>query len=348
MSERRHFIKTFSLSGIGIVAASTLGFSSDAAARRYKFAKEPEVFSGPHMMVKNAKILSIKNGDGSETMGVMSAKGIIDIRAVAKKLNIAAPYTLDQLLQEGNATAFNKVVAGAEKSGVPYLSEAKIRYGRLFKSPGKIICVGINYRQYAEEVGLSKSAFPGLFNKYDNSLAAHNSVLEIPPPEVSYKLDYETELLVVVGKKGRNIPESDALSYVAGYCTANDFTSRDLQLDLPGGQWMVGKTLDQYAPIGPHFVTADLVGDPNNLQVQTFVNGEMRQNSNTSDFIHNVQKLLAYISTYWSLEPGDIIFTGTPQGVIANMPKDQQVWLKKGDVVTSVVEKLGELKFTLG
>jgi 2-keto-4-pentenoate hydratase/2-oxohepta-3-ene-1,7-dioic acid hydratase in catechol pathway len=111
---------------------------------------------------------------------------------------------------------------------------------------------------------------------------------------------------------------------------------------------MIGKTLDQYAPIGPHFVTADLVGDPNNLQIQTFVNGEMRQNSNTSDFIHNVQKLLSYISNYWSLEPGDIIFTGTPQGVIANMPKDQQVWLKKGDVVTSIVEKLGELKFTLG
>lgn len=348
MSERRHFIKTFSLSGIGIVAASTLGFASDAVARRYRFAKEPEVFSGPHMMVRNAKILSIKNGDGSETMGVMSSKGIIDIRAVAKKLNIAAPYTLDQLLQEGNATAFNKVVAGAEKSGVPYLSEAKIRYGRLFKSPGKIICVGINYRQYAEEVGVAKPAAPALFNKYNNSLAAHNSVLEIPSPDVSYKLDYETELLVVVGKKGRNIPESEALNYVAGYCTANDFTSRDLQLELPGSQWMVGKTLDQYAPIGPHFVTADLVGNPNNLQVQTFVNGEMRQNSNTSDFIHNVPKLLAYISTYWSLEPGDIIFTGTPQGVIANMPKDQQVWLKKGDVVTSVVEKLGELKFTLG
>ncbi|OWS70497.1 5-oxopent-3-ene-1,2,5-tricarboxylate decarboxylase [Polynucleobacter campilacus] len=299
-------------------------------------------------MVKNAKILSIKNGDGSETMGVFSAKGVIDIRAVAKKLNIAAPYTLDQLLQEGNVTAFNKVVAGAEKSGVPYLAESKIRYGRLFKSPGKIICVGINYRQYAEEVGVPKSAVPALFNKYDNSLAAHQCVLEIPPPEVSYKLDYETELLVVIGKRGRNIPESEALNYVAGYCTANDFTSRDLQLDLPGGQWMMGKTLDQYAPIGPNFVTADIVGDPNNLQIQTLVNGEIRQNSNTSDFIHNVQKLLAYISTYWALEPGDIIFTGTPQGVIANMPKDQQVWLKKGDVVTSVVEKLGELKFTLG
>ncbi|WP_169709853.1 fumarylacetoacetate hydrolase family protein [Polynucleobacter campilacus] len=348
MSARRRFIKTFSLSGIGIVAASTLSFSSEASARRFKFIKEQEAYSGPHMMVKNAKILSIKNGDGSETMGVFSAKGVIDIRAVAKKLNIAAPYTLDQLLQEGNVTAFNKVVAGAEKSGVPYLAESKIRYGRLFKSPGKIICVGINYRQYAEEVGVPKSAVPALFNKYDNSLAAHQCVLEIPPPEVSYKLDYETELLVVIGKRGRNIPESEALNYVAGYCTANDFTSRDLQLDLPGGQWMMGKTLDQYAPIGPNFVTADIVGDPNNLQIQTLVNGEIRQNSNTSDFIHNVQKLLAYISTYWALEPGDIIFTGTPQGVIANMPKDQQVWLKKGDVVTSVVEKLGELKFTLG
>jgi 2-keto-4-pentenoate hydratase/2-oxohepta-3-ene-1,7-dioic acid hydratase in catechol pathway len=111
---------------------------------------------------------------------------------------------------------------------------------------------------------------------------------------------------------------------------------------------MIGKTLDQYAPIGPYFVTADLVGDPNNLKIQTFVNGEMRQNSTTADFIHNTQKMLSYISTYWTLEPGDIVFTGTPQGVIAGMPKDKQVWLKKGDKVVSRIEKLGDLQFTLG
>jgi 2-keto-4-pentenoate hydratase/2-oxohepta-3-ene-1,7-dioic acid hydratase in catechol pathway len=252
------------------------------------------------------------------------------------------------LLQEGNAAGFNKVVASADKSGVPYLKESDITFGRLFKNPGKIVCVGLNYRAHADEVGMAHPRVPPLFNKYNNSLAAHNCLLQIPPPEVSYKLDYETELLIVIGKQMRNVPMSDALSYVAGYCTSNDFSSRDLQLELPSGQWMIGKTLDQYAPIGPYMVTADLVGDPNKLQVQTFVNGEMRQNSNTADFIHNTQKMLSYISTYWTLEPGDIVFTGTPQGVIAGMPKDKQVWLKKGDKIVSRIEKLGDLQFTLG
>ena len=347
MSSRRQFIKTVSASGAGIVAATTMGVMQDAAAHPTSIWGG-DVYSGPHQMVRNSKILSIKNPDGTETLGVVTPKGVIDVRAVAKRLKIAAPLTLDQLLQEGNASGLNKVVAGADQSGVPYLDESKITFGRLFKNPGKIICVGLNYRAHADEVGMARPSVPPLFNKYNNSLAAHDCVLEIPPPDISYKLDYETELLIVVGKKMRNVPVSEALNYVAGYCTSNDFSSRDLQLELPSGQWMIGKTLDQYAPIGPYFVTSDLVGDPNNLKIQTFVNGEMRQNSNTSDFIHNTQAMLSYISKYWALEPGDIVFTGTPQGVILGMPKDKQVWLKKGDKVVSYVEKLGELKFTLG
>lgn len=347
MGSRRQFIKTVSASSVGIVAASTIGVVQDASASSAATGCG-DIYTGPHQMVRNSKMLSIKNADGTETLGVVTPKGVIDVRAVAKKMKIAAPLTLDQLLQEGNAGGFEKVVASADRSGVPYLEESKITYGRLFKNPGKIVCVGLNYRQHADEIGMARPSVPPLFNKYNNSLAAHNCVLEIPPPQISYKLDYETELLIVVGKHMRNVPESEALNYVAGYCTSNDFSSRDLQLELPSGQWMIGKTLDQYAPIGPYFVTADLVGDPNNLKIQTFVNGEMRQNSNTSDFIHNTQKMLSYISRYWALEPGDIVFTGTPQGVILGMPKDKQVWLKKGDTVVSSIEKLGDLKFTLG
>jgi len=348
MGSRRQFIKTVSASSAGVLAATTMGVMQDAAARRPVVVVSEPTFSGPREMVKNSKILAIQNADGTETLGVVTTKGVIDVRTVAKKLKIMAPYTLDQLLQEGNAQGFYKVIASADKSGVPYLKESNITFGRLFQNPGKIVCVGLNYRAHADEVGMAPPRVPPLFNKFKNSLAAHNCLLQIPPPEVSYKLDYETELLIVIGKKMRNVPEADTLNYVAGYCTSNDFTSRDLQLELPGSQWMIGKTLDQYAPIGPYFVTADLVGNPNALQVQTWVNGEMRQNSNTSDFIHNTQKMLSYISTYWALEPGDIVFTGTPQGVIAGMPKDKQVWLKKGDVIVSSVEKLGELKFTLG
>jgi len=347
MSSRRQFMKTASAAGAGLVAASTMGVMQDASAHQTS-VWGGDVYTGPREMVKNSKILSIQNADGSETLGVVTPKGVIDVRAVAKKMKIAAPLTLDQLLQEGNAAGFNKVVASADKSGVPYLKESDITFGRLFKNPGKIVCVGLNYRAHADEVGMAHPRVPPLFNKYNNSLAAHNCLLQIPPPEVSYKLDYETELLIVIGKQMRNVPMSDALSYVAGYCTSNDFSSRDLQLELPSGQWMIGKTLDQYAPIGPYMVTADLVGDPNKLQVQTLVNGEMRQNSNTADFIHNTQKMLSYISTYWTLEPGDIVFTGTPQGVIAGMPKDKQVWLKKGDKIVRRIEKLGDLQFTLG
>lgn len=341
MTERRNFLKATSLLGAGIVATG-----SSQAATLDSNARKP--YKGPHKMVSNAKILSIKNADGSESLGVVTEKGVIDIRATAEKLNIQAPLTLDELLQEGNADGFHKVVNDFAKSGVPLLDESKITHGRLFVNPSKIVCVGLNYKAHADEVKMKRPEVPPLFNKYNNSLTSHNCILKIPAPEISYKLDYETELLIVVGKEMRNVPAAETLKYVAGYCNSNDFSSRDLQLETPSVQWMIGKTLDQYLPIGPYFVTSDLVGDPNNLALKTYVNGELRQNSNTSDFIHNTQAMLAYISKYWTLMPGDIVLTGTPQGVILGMPKEKQVWLKKGDVVVSSIEKLGDLKFTLG
>jgi 2-keto-4-pentenoate hydratase/2-oxohepta-3-ene-1,7-dioic acid hydratase in catechol pathway len=187
---------------------------------------------------------------------------------------------------------------------------------------------------------------PILFNKYTNALAPHNCVITLPPKDLSYKLDYETELLIVIGKKARNVSEVDAPKYIAGYCTSQDFSARDLQLER-GGQWMLGKTLDNFAPIGPYFVSADLVGDPHKLKLETYVNGEVRQSWSTDDFIFNCYQIVAYISKHWALEPGDIIFTGTPHGVIAGKPKDQQVWLRAGDIIESRIEKLGTLKFKL-
>lgn len=342
MSSRRQFIQALTASGAGLLAASSLGTAAPAAAAA---ERRP---AGPPQRVSGCKILSIRQSDGAETMGVVTEKGVIDVRAVAQAMQIEAPFTLDQLLQHGDAQGLNAVIAAAERSGLPYLDEATIAHGRLFARPGKIICVGLNYRAHADEVKMAHPRVPPLFSKYNNSLSAHNCVLQLPPPEIAVKHDYETELLIVIGKPMRHVAAADALDYVAGYCTAHDFSTRDLQLELPGGQWMIGKTLDQYAPIGPYFVSADLVGDPNNLRIKTWVNGELRQNSTTADFIHNTQAMLAYISRFWTLEPGDIVFTGTPQGVIAGMPKEKQVWLKPGDVIVSSIEKLGELKFTLG
>lgn len=344
MSSRRRFIQSLSATGIGLLAASTLGASPAAAetaqARPARSAITPR-------MVRGHKLLSIRQADGAETLGVTVDQGVVDVRAVAQALGIAAPLTLDALLQEGDADSLDAVVEGAEGSGVPYLDESAITHGRLFTRPGKIVCVGLNYRAHADEVKMAHPRVPPLFSKYNNSLAAHQCGLTLPPPEIAVKHDYETELLIVIGRAMRHVGASDALDYVAGYCTAHDFSTRDLQLERPGGQWMIGKTLDQYAPIGPYFVSADLVDDPNQLNIRTWVNGELRQNSSTADFIHNTQAMLAYISSFWTLEPGDIVFTGTPQGVIAGMPKEQQVWLKPGDVIESEVGSLGKLQFTL-
>jgi len=305
-------------------------------------------FSGTHEMPKGVTLLSIANSDGTETLGIRTGSAVIDVRVASNLLGISAPLTLDELLREGNATGINKIVASASTLAKPaLLDEAGIIFGRLFTNPGKIVCVGLNYKRHAQEIGMQEPRVPPLFNKYNNALAAHNCTINLPPRDIAHKFDYETELLIVMGKAARDVSEDEALNYVAGYCTANDFSARDLQLDLPSSQWMIGKTHDKFAPIGPYFVSADLVGDPNNLKIETRVNGEVRQYSSTNDFIFNTQKIIAYISKHWTLEPGDIVFTGTPQGVILGYPKDKQVWLKPGDEIISSIEKLGELKFRL-
>ena len=189
---------------------------------------------------------------------------------------------------------------------------------------------------------------PPLFNKYNNALAPTNTTIALPAHDIAYKIDYETELLVVIGRDARNVAEADALSYVAGYAIGHDLSARDLQMELPAGQWMIGKTLDGFAPIGPYFVSADVVGNPGTLQLTTRVNGVQVQNDNTSDLIFSVPQLIAYISKHWTLQAGDIIFTGTPAGVIHGRPKAQQQWLKAGDEIVSSVDKLGELHFKLG
>jgi 2-keto-4-pentenoate hydratase/2-oxohepta-3-ene-1,7-dioic acid hydratase in catechol pathway len=342
MTTRREFIAT-----TGAVAASAAVAASGNASAKESNAVEK--YKGPHEMPQNVTLLTMLNRDGSETLGVKTATGVIDVRAASQLLGITAPLTLEELLKEGNAAGLNKLIAASTQAVAKpaLLDESAITYGRLFINPSKIICVGLNYRRHAQELGMQPPRVPPLFNKYNNALAAHNCTIKLPPKEVSFKFDYETELLIVIGKQARNVPEAEGLKYIAGYCTGHDFSARDLQLELPAGQWMIGKTLDNFAPIGPYFVSADRVGDPNNLKIETHVNGELRQSWTTSDFIANTQQIVAYISKFWTLEPGDIIFTGTPHGVISGKPKDQQVWLKAGDEIVSSIEKLGDLKFRL-
>ena len=297
-------------------------------------------------MPKGLTLVSIKQADGQDTLGIKKDKGILDVAAASKALGMPAPLTLEAMLSEGSAPAVLALAKEAAKRGLPTLNEATITHGKLFSNPSKIICVGLNYKAHAMEAGFKIPKEPILFNKYNNSLAAHQCTIKLPTPDVSTKFDYETELLVVIGKPARRISEADALSCVAGYCVGHDFSSRDLQLEK-GGQWMIGKTLEDFAPIGPYFVSADLVGDPNDLKLETKVNGEVRQSASTKDFIFNTQVMIAYASKLFELSPGDIIFTGTPPGVIIGMPADKQVWLKAGDKIESTIEKLGTLKFDL-
>jgi 2-keto-4-pentenoate hydratase/2-oxohepta-3-ene-1,7-dioic acid hydratase in catechol pathway len=333
MTTRRDFIKT--------AAAATVGAAAVAQAEGATAAAS----SGPRQMPRGLTLLSMVQPDGAETLGVKLPAGILDVAKAAAALKIDSPVTLEDMLAAGSAGALDQVVKAAKEF---LRDEAGIKFGRLFTKPGKIVCVGLNYSEHAAEAGESLPKVPILFNKYNNTLAAHNCTIKLPPREISYKFDYETELLVVIGKTARNVSEAEALDHVAGYAVGQDFSARDLQIEKDGGQWMIGKTLDSFAPIGPYFVSADLV-DPNNLTIETYVNEETRprQSSNTSKFIYNPQKVISYTSKLFALEPGDIIFTGTPSGVILGMPKDKQVWLKAGDRIESRIEKLGSLKFSL-
>jgi 2-keto-4-pentenoate hydratase/2-oxohepta-3-ene-1,7-dioic acid hydratase in catechol pathway len=297
-------------------------------------------------MARGLTLLTLQRG-GEYRLGVKTPKGILDTVEAAKVLGMQAPATIDDLLQNEDGPTLNALVDAASKSGAAQkalLKEDSIEYGPVVTRPEKIVCVGLNYRGHVKEIGAPMPKEPVLFNKYNNALNHHRGTIKLPV-QVATKFDYEVELVMVMGKEARNVGQADALSYVAGNCTGNDFTARDLQFET-GGQWMIGKTPDQFAPLGPYLVTADQI-DPDNLKIECRVNGETRQSSNTSDFIFNTRHMISYISRHLTLRPGDIIFTGTPQGVISGYPKDKQVWLQAGDKIACSVEKLGELKFEL-
>ena len=170
----------------------------------------------------------------------------------------------------------------------------------------------------------------------NNTLAGYNT---IRLPKNAEKFDYEVEMVIVIGKEAKNVSKDEALSYVFGYTVGNDLSARDLQFR---SEWLLGKTCDHFGPIGPYLVTADEL-DPTNLNIQCSVNGEVRQSANTRDMIFDCATLVSYLSEHMTLKPGDIIFSGTPEGVILGYPEDQQVWLKSGDEVQVSVENIGTL-----
>lgn len=214
----------------------------------------------------------------------------------------------------------------------------EINYLSCIGRPSKIICVGLNYAKHARESGMDVPKEPVLFFKSTSALVGPNHPVIIP--KGSLKTDWEVELAVVIGKKASYVNEEDAMEYIAGYCLHNDYSERAFQLER-GGQWVKGKSCDSFAPMGPYLVTRDEVADPHQLHLWLDVNGKRMQDSSTSDLIFNIPHLVSYISQFMTLLPGDVISTGTPEGVGLGQ-KPEPWYLKAGDKIHLGIEGLGE------
>ena len=216
-----------------------------------------------------------------------------------------------------------------------------MRLGVPIVNPSKIICVGLNYEKHAIEGNMEIPKEPILFFK--STTAINGPYDNIIIPKGSVKTDWEVELAIIIGKKASYIKKEDSLDYIAGYVLHNDVSEREFQLEM-SGQWVKGKSCDSFAPLGPYIVSTDEIKDPNNLDLWLKVNGTLMQNSNTSDFIFNIQHVVSYISQFMTLLPGDIISTGTPQGV--GMGLNPPKYLKEGDIVELGIDGLGISKQT--
>ena len=207
--------------------------------------------------------------------------------------------------------------------------------------PVAIWCIGQNYRQHAAEVGMSAGEYPVAFMKSVNTVQHPGEPILIPSHAGTSELDYEAELVVVIGKSCKDASRERAIDFVAGYTCGNDVSARDWQLKKGGTQWCRGKSFDTFAPVGPCLVTPDEITDPNALRIQTRINGRILQDGNTADMIRDVPTLIAFLSQSTTLLPGTLIFTGTPHGV--GMAQKPPLWLKPGDEVSVIIEKIGTL-----
>ncbi|WP_315371150.1 fumarylacetoacetate hydrolase family protein [Paenibacillus xylanexedens] len=281
--------------------------------------------------------------DQQSKIGVWTSQGVLDVSKASQFLNVAVPNTMQEVINQGQSAidSLQTLVNRAQEHGEHsfFLDESNLRNLPVVEQPEKLICVGLNYMPHIQEAKMEVPKSPVLFSKFNNALAGHNEDVKLP--ETAQKYDYEAEMVLVIGKEAKNVSQEEALSYVFGYSVGNDLSARDLQLLT--GQWFLGKSLDQFAPVGPYLVTADEV-DPSNLEISCKVNGEVRQLANTKNMIFDCAYLVSYISKYMTLKPGDLIFTGTPEGVILGYSADKQVWLTAGDEVEVSIEGLGTLQ----
>ena len=263
---------------------------------------------------------------GKEKPAILDGDGKIrDISSYVSDLN---PHNL-------NFETISKIQS-IDTSSLPEISPDQ-RVGSCITSPGKFVAIGLNYSDHAAEVGADIPKEPIMFMKATSSMCGPNDDVEIVSG--SKKLDWEVELGIVIGKEAKHISESQSQDHILGYCLVNDVSEREWQIEKMG-QWVKGKSHDTYGPTGPYLVTKDEIKDINNLKMMLDVNGERMQTGNTSTMIFNVDIIVSYVSKFMSLQPGDIITTGTPPGV--GMGRKPQVFLKAGDEMKLSIENLGE------
>ena len=269
---------------------------------------------------------------GKTRIGAVVAEDVVDVSGQGRNV----PSDMLAFLEQGT-TALEQAREVCA-SGRGRLALADVHLEAPIRRPPKILAVGLNYRDHIEETGRPMPTVPMIFNKQSTAVTGPGGA--IWRPKDSVELDYEGELGVVIGKRCRRVPKDQAAAVIAGYTIVNDVSVRDWQ--ARSATTTMGKSWDTHCPMGPYIVTTDEVSDPHCLDLKTWVNGELRQNSNTKHLIFNCFDIVEHLSTAFTLEPGDIIATGTPSGVILGM--DPKIWLKPGDVVRIAIDQLGMLE----
>jgi acylpyruvate hydrolase len=276
--------------------------------------------------------------DGLPRLGALARRDGQEVVVDLNQANPELPTDMIAFLASGDESQARAARAVDEAPPAALLNRHAVRLMAPIPRPGKIICIGLNYRDHAAESNAPLPEYPVVFAKYANTVIGPGDAIVLP--RVTEQVDYEGELGVVIGASVRDVPEAEALACVAGYLPFNDVSARDYQMRT--SQWTIGKTFDTFAPMGPALVTADEVPDPHNLDLRVTIGDEVLQDSNTRHLIFSIPQLIAYLSSVMTLEPGDVIASGTPAGVgAARTPKR---WLRAGEMVCVEIERLGRLE----
>ena len=279
------------------------------------------------------KLAQIEQG-GQTILCARTAEGLIPLNGVGYHTMMDAIERIDEL---------PRALEMAEAKETP-LAPEDARFLPVVSRPGKIVCVGVNYGRHVKECGQSLPDAPVLFSKFATALSAHKDSVAIP--RGVERLDYEAELVMVIGRRAHCVSADEAMDYVFGCTCGNALSARDWQ--SRSSQWLAGKTPDGFAPVGPWITTIDAMHEIQDLEIACALNGQLRQYASTGDMIFSCAEIVSYVSSVMTLEPGDLIFTGTPDGVILGLPEEQRRWLKPGDVLEVSIENIGTLRTVIG